>query len=319
MIQVNHLTKSFGSERAVDGISFEVARGEVLGFLGPNGAGKSTTMRVLTCYLPPTEGTVTIDGLDVVQDSIAVRSMIGYLPETTPLYTEMSVRDYLSFVARLRGMSEQEEKTRIDFVTETCGLETVITKQIDTLSKGFRQRVGLAQAMLHDPEILILDEPTSGLDPNQIVEIRELIKSLGEEKTVILSTHILPEVQASCDRVLIINKGQIVADGSPDSLQARFTGGQRVFFGVLGDGEGVAELVGSIDQIRILNSFKDNGSTVFALGSESEDDIRPQLFDLAVANQWRLTELHREEASLEDVFRQLTSVQPALKAQEVSS
>ena len=212
MIQVNHLTKSFGSERAVDDISFDVARGEVVGFLGPNGAGKSTTMRVLTCYLPPTSGSVSIDGRSVVGDSLAVRSMIGYLPETTPLYAEMTVTDYLKFIARLRGMTVEAERSRLPYVSAVCGLEGVLTKQIENLSKGFRQRVGLAQAMLHDPEILILDEPTSGLDPNQIVEIRELIQSLGEQKTVILSTHILPEVQASCDRVLIIDKGKIVAD-----------------------------------------------------------------------------------------------------------
>ncbi len=310
MIHVSHLTKRFGSELAVDDISFDVARGEVLGFLGPNGAGKSTTMRVLTCYLPPSSGTVTIDGRDVVGDSLAVRSLIGYLPETTPLYTEMTVTDYLKFVARLRGMSIEMEKSRLPFVIDVCGLEAVLNKQIETLSKGYRQRVGLAQAMLHDPEILILDEPTSGLDPNQIVEIRELIRSLGEQKTVILSTHILPEVQASCDRVLIIDKGKIVADGTPDSLQARFTGGQRVHFGVVGDGTGVADALATIDQVRVLGTETQNGSTIFMLGSDSTTDLRPRLFDMAVDRGWRLTELHREEASLEDVFRQLTSGNP---------
>jgi ABC-2 type transport system ATP-binding protein len=319
MIQVNHLTKSFGSQRAVDDISFEVARGEVLGFLGPNGAGKSTTMRVLTCYLPPTSGLVTIDGRSVVDDSLAVRSMIGYLPETTPLYVEMTVVEYLRFVARMREMSVADEKSRISYVSSVCGLETEAHKQIETLSKGYRQRVGLAQAMLHDPEILILDEPTSGLDPNQIVEIRDLIRSMGEEKTVILSTHILPEVQASCDRVLIIKDGKIVADGTPDSLQARFKGGQRVHLGVQGDGNGVAEAVEVIGSVRILASESLNGSTLFTLGSDSETDLRPQLFDLAVEQGWRLTELHREEASLEDVFRQLTSATPQLTSGEVTA
>ncbi|MFV1979728.1 MAG: ATP-binding cassette domain-containing protein [Rhodothermia bacterium] len=319
MIHVSHLTKNFGSERAVDDISFDVARGEVLGFLGPNGAGKSTTMRVLTCYLPPSSGSVTIDGRNVVDDSLAVRSLIGYLPETTPLYEEMIVTDYLKFIARLRGMSIEAENSRLPFVSDVCGLEAVLNKQIETLSKGYRQRVGLAQAMLHDPEILILDEPTSGLDPNQIVEIRELIRSMGEQKTVILSTHILPEVQASCDRVLIIDKGKIVADGSPDSLQARFTGGQRVHFGVEGDGSGVADALSTIDQIQVLGTETQNGSTIFMLGSDSTTDLRPRLFDMAVGRGWRLTELHRQEASLEDVFRQLTSGKPKPSAGEVTS
>jgi ABC-2 type transport system ATP-binding protein len=318
MIQVNHLTKTFGQERAVDDISFDVATGEVLGFLGPNGAGKSTTMRVLTCYLPPTAGSVSVDGRDVVEDSLAVRSMIGYLPESTPLYSEMSVIDYLKFIARLRGMPVEAEKSRIAFVSDVCGLESVMRKQIDTLSKGFRQRVGLAQAMLHDPEILVLDEPTSGLDPNQIVEIRELILSLGQEKTVILSTHILPEVQASCDRVLIINKGKIVADGSPDRLQEQFSGGQRIQFGVLGDGSGVEEALTGLGSLQIVDASQDDGSTLFTLSADVTADLRPQLFDLAVDRGWRLTELHREEASLEDVFRQLTSSESQL-AKEVTS
>jgi len=239
-----------------------------------------------------------------------VRSLIGYLPETTPLYADMTVADYLKFVAQLRGMSIEAEKSRLPFVSDVCGLEAVLNKQIETLSKGYRQRVGLAQAMLHDPEILILDEPTSGLDPNQIAEIRELIRSLGEQKTVILSTHILTEVQASCDRVLIIDKGKIVADGTPDSLQARFAGGQRVHFGVEGDGIGVADALTAIDQVQVLGTETQDGSTIFILGSDSTTDFRPQLFDMAVDRGWRLTELHREEASLEDVFRQLTSGNP---------
>jgi gliding motility-associated transport system ATP-binding protein len=307
MITVDRLTKTFGLERAVDDITFEVERGEVLGFLGPNGAGKSTTMRVLTCYLPPTAGHVTINGLDVTNDSLAVRRLIGYLPENTPLYPDMSVRDYLRFVAAIREMSAAEERSRISYVVDVCGLNGVLSKRIETLSKGYRQRVGLAQAMLHDPEILILDEPTSGLDPNQIVEIRELVLSLGARKTVILSTHILPEVEASCDRVLIINRGKIVADGSPESLQARFQGDQRLLFGVSGDASGVEEALKGVYGVRILTQTTDNGATVFTLGVAGAEDVRQDLFRLAVQNQWVLTELHREEARLEDVFRQLTS------------
>lgn len=307
MINVDRLTKTFGLERAVDDISFEVERGEVLGFLGPNGAGKSTTMRVLTCYLPPTAGHVTINGLDVTTDSLAVRRLIGYLPENTPLYPDMAVRDYLRFVAAIREMSPADVRSRISYVVDVCGLTGVLSKRIETLSKGYRQRVGLAQAMLHDPEILILDEPTSGLDPNQIVEIRDLVLSLGQEKTVILSTHILPEVEASCDRVLIINRGKIVADGSPESLQAQFQGDQRLLFGISGDGTGVEEALRGLYGIRVLEHAAENGATVFTLGVSGTEDVRPDLFRLAVQNQWILTELHREEARLEDVFRQLTS------------
>lgn len=307
MISVDRLTKTFGLEKAVDDISFEVQRGEVLGFLGPNGAGKSTTMRVLTCYLPPTGGRVTVNGLDVTEDSLEVRRLIGYLPESTALYTDMTVRDYLKFVAAIREMSAADERSRTSYVVDVCGLSGVLSKRIDALSKGYRQRVGLAQAMLHDPEILILDEPTSGLDPNQIVEIRDLVRSLGEQKTVILSTHILPEVEASCDRVLIINRGKIVADGSPDSLQARFTGDQRLLFGVSGDGAGVEEALGHVSGIRVIERSSENGSVVFTLGLTGEEDVRPHLFQLAVDRHWVLTELHREETRLEDVFRQLTS------------
>jgi len=307
MISVDRLTKTFGLERAVDDISFEVERGEVLGFLGPNGAGKSTTMRVLTCYLPPTSGRVTVNGLDVTADSLAIRRLIGYLPESTPLYHEMTVRDYLRFVAAIREMSAGDERSRIAYVVDVCGLTGVLSKRIETLSKGYRQRVGLAQAMLHDPEILILDEPTSGLDPNQIVEIRDLVRSLGEQKTVILSTHILPEVEASCDRVLIINRGKIVADGSPETLQAHFQGAQRLLFGVSGDGAGVEAALQSIHGISVIQQSSENGSTVFSLSLEGSSDVRSELFHLAVNRGWELTELHREEARLEDVFRQLTT------------
>ncbi|MFT5142313.1 MAG: ABC-2 type transport system ATP-binding protein [Rhodothermales bacterium] len=307
MIEVQGLTKRYGSEKAVDGITFEVKSGEVLGFLGPNGAGKTTTMKVITCYLPPSEGTVRIDGLDVRTDQLEVRRKIGYLPEHTPLYMDMRVYDYLEFMAAMRGVATNRRPGRIADMADVCGLGTVLQKPIEALSKGYRQRVGLAQAMIHDPEILILDEPTTGLDPNQIVEIRELIKSIGREKTVILSTHILPEVQASCDRVLIIHRGQLVADGTPQDLQDSFSGGQRIQFGV-SDSTGVQEALMARGDIRVLSQSSESfGNTVFTLGSDRKDDLCPELFRLAVDQGWTMTELHRDQANLEDVFRQLTA------------
>jgi ABC-2 type transport system ATP-binding protein len=307
MIEVRSLTKRYGTERAVDSISFDVPTGEVLGFLGPNGAGKTTTMKVVSCYLPPSEGTVLVDGIDVREDPLSVRQKIGYLPENTPLYPEMTVVDYLDFVASMRGISANMRPGCIDNMTDVCGLGDVVGKRIDALSKGYRQRVGLAQAMIHDPAILILDEPTTGLDPNQIVEIRELIKNVGREKTVILSTHILPEVQASCDRVLIIHRGRLVADGTPGDLQTRFSGGQRIQFGVAGSGGGVEEQLVSTGDWMVLEASRQEGESVFTISTDRVDDVRPDLFRLAVEQGWTLTELHRDRANLEDVFRQLTS------------
>jgi ABC-2 type transport system ATP-binding protein len=306
MIEVRELTKRYGSEVAVDRISFSVRAGEVVGFLGPNGAGKTTTMKVITGYLPPTEGTVLVDGLDVRQDSLAIRRKIGYLPENTPLYADMITYDYLEFVAAMRGVEGAARRRRLAEVVEVCGLGEVLNKRIETLSKGYRQRVGLAQAMVHDPPILILDEPTSGLDPNQIVEIRTLIKTLGRQKTVILSTHILPEVQASCDRVLIIHRGRIVADGTPDALQSAH-GGQRIWFGVQASEAEVRAALAQIDAVQIeeLRSESD-GSLLLRLSADGRRDLRPELFRLAVDRGWTLTELHRERVDLEEVFRQLT-------------
>lgn len=307
MIEVQGLTKRYGSERAVDAISFEVKSGEVLGFLGPNGAGKTTTMKVITCYLPPSEGTVRVNGVDVREDPLAVRKQIGYLPEHTPLYLDMRVYDYLSFVAAMRGIPSDRRAGRIADMADVCGLGEVLQKPIEALSKGYRQRVGLAQAMIHDPEILILDEPTTGLDPNQIVEIRELIKAVGREKTVILSTHILPEVQASCDRVLIIHRGRLVADGTPQDLKDSFSGGQRVQFGIMA-GSGVSDTLNARSDFQVLDHRTEpSGETLYTVSSDRTDDIRPDLFKLAVEQGWTLTELHRDQANLEDVFRQLTA------------
>jgi len=307
MIEVSALVKRYGDERAVDDISFQVPAGQILGFLGPNGAGKTTTMKVITCYLPPTEGSVRVDGLDVTSDSLAIRNRIGYLPEHTPLYHEMLVVDYLKFVAEMRGLSEADAKRRIDEMADVCGIRTVLAKRIEALSKGYRQRVGLAQALIHDPPILILDEPTTGLDPNQIVEIRELIKDIGREKTVLLSTHILPEVQASCDRVLIIHRGKLVADGTPDDLQAGHTGAQRVRFAAQTSVDDVRSALSEWHDISLVTADQTNGEAVVTLATERTDDLRPELFRLAVDRGWVMTELVREQANLEDVFRSLTS------------
>ncbi len=308
MIEVRGLTKTYGTERAVDDISFEVQRGEVLGFLGPNGAGKSTTMKVITCYLQPTVGTVLVDNHDVTQDSLKVRQYIGYLPESTALYQDMNTYEYLSFVASMRGVASKDIPKQIAYMAEVCGIGSVLGKRIETLSKGFRQRVGLAQAMIHNPDIVILDEPTSGLDPNQIVEIRELIKGIGTEKTVILSTHILSEVQASCDRVLIINKGKLVADGSPDDLKAAFSGAQRIKIGLFDPPADAEDVLNGVEHLRVTDrESAGDRETVFTLTTDLKEDFRVPLFQLAVDRGWTLSELHRDQVNLEDVFRQLTS------------
>lgn len=308
MIEVQQLTKRYGAEIAVDKISFNVKKGEVLGFLGPNGAGKTTTMKVVTCYLPPSGGQVLVDGMNVTQEALAVRERIGYLPENTPLYREMITYDYLVFAAEMRGVPSEKQSRRIAEMTEVCGLGDVLAKRIDTLSKGYRQRVGLAQALIHDPPILILDEPTSGLDPNQIVEIRHLITALGREKTVILSTHILSEVEASCDRVLIINNGTLVADGTPAELQAHFMGRQHIQLGIQGKEDDVLSTLESWGKAQLTGHQADhNGAILYDLSADPSDDLRPELFHLAVEKGWVLTELHGVQADLEDVFRSLTT------------
>jgi len=309
MIEVEDLTKNYGLTRAVNKVSFSVKRGEVLGFLGPNGAGKSTTMKMLTCYLAPTAGRAMVAGHDVFSDSLEVRKRVGYLPEDTPIYRDMTVVEFLEFAAALRGMDRSKIAGRIKEIGLRCGLGDVAGKLVGELSKGFRQRVGLAQAMLHDPDIVILDEPTSGLDPNQIVEIRSLIKEIGREKTVILSTHILPEVQATCSRVVIINDGKLVADGTPDELRARTHGGR---YRVVVESNGVAKEAIRDQLARLAGVTRcelitgEEGSHSFALDAGGTNDLRKPIFRAAVDNRWTLLELARESASLEDVFRNLT-------------
>jgi ABC-2 type transport system ATP-binding protein len=310
MIRCDRLTKVYGPHTAVNQISFEVPRGQVLGFLGPNGAGKSTTMKMLTCFLAPTSGRAEVGGLDITRHSFEVRKKIGYLPEDTPLYRDMTVLEYLDYVTRLRRVPADERRSRIKKVGEITGIMDVLGKTIGELSKGYRQRVGLTQAIVHDPQILILDEPTSGLDPNQIVEIRALIKELGQSKTVILSTHILPEVQATCDRVVIIADGRLVADGKPDDLVSRERSNKfRVLLEAGPAFEAVRDKLAAIDGVTsVAEAPSETGTLQVVLTTDGGKDIRKDIFRCAVDNQWPLLELDRREASLEEVFGRLTRV-----------
>lgn len=298
-VKVQHLVKTYDTQRAVDDVSFEAHAGEVLGFLGPNGAGKTTTMKIITGYLPQTAGTVQVCGFDVVSQSIESRACVGYLPEHNPLYRDMYVLEYLQFAAGLHGVKNAVKRT--DEMIERTGLQSHRHKQIGELSKGYRQRVGLAQAMLHDPQVLILDEPTSGLDPNQIVEIRQLIRDLGKEKTVILSTHILGEVEAVCDRAVIINKGKLVADSPIEELKQQFSG-QNLITVEFAQDVTEKQLAG----IRHVQSVKKLANRRWQLVSAVKNDVRSDVFAFAVANQLTLLELHKEVFSVEDVFQQLT-------------
>lgn len=301
-LEVQNLSKQYGQQWAVDGISFQVERGEVVGFLGPNGAGKSTTMKIVTAYLPPSKGTVKVAGMDVVSNSLNVRKSIGYLPEHNPLYTDMYVHEYLRFCGGIFKLSGDGLRMRVGEIIELCGLEREQHKKIESLSKGYRQRVGLAQAMLHNPEVLILDEPTSGLDPNQLQEIRRLIKSISRNKTVLFSTHIMQEVQAICDRVVVINKGKIVAD---DSIQ-----------NLLKSGSGKKVLTVEFDkpiqletllQVKGVQNVFSAGVNIYKIESETGADVRAELFKFATEQNLSLIGLKLEETSLEAVFKQLTS------------
>jgi len=311
MIEVKNLNKSYGSLQAVQDVSFAIERGEIVGFLGPNGAGKSTTMKIITGFIPQSDGTVTVDGTDIGKDSLAVRKRIGYLPESNPLYTDMLVYDYLEHVATIRGVAKKERHSRIATVANLCGLADRVGQQIATLSKGFRQRVGLAQALIHDPDILILDEPTSGLDPNQIVEIRNLIKRLGENRTIILSTHNLPEVMATCSRMLIIHNGQLVADGTPSDLQAREEDTQRVKVVVKSaDANAVQSALSGVEGADSVQPAltAEPDAIAFEVVGERDAELRPAIYQLAVAQGWELIELHRQVLDLEGIFRKLTQV-----------
>ena len=308
MIEVRDLTKRFGITQAVNGVSFDINRGEILGFLGPNGAGKTTTMRIITCYLQPTSGTVEVDGMDAATHSMEVRQKIGYLPESAPIYGDMNVVDYLMFVAEMRRIPSADRRGKVRRAIEVCSLGEVLHKNTGQLSSGYRQRCGLAQAIVHDPQILVLDEPTRGLDPNQIVEIRSLIRELGREKTVVFSTHILSEVEAMCDRVLIINRGEKVFDGTKKELQAGMSGNERVLVEMRATGDPVPVLR-ALPGVDAVNVVAKDGNGVIRLHVESARgrDVREQVFTAAVQNHWILLEMRRETVSFEDVFRELTA------------
>jgi ABC-2 type transport system ATP-binding protein len=319
MIQVDSLIKRYGSFTAVGGISFDVRAGEVLGFLGPNGAGKTTTMRILTSFLAPTSGRAQIAGYDVFEQALEARARIGYLAEGTPLYKDMTVLEYLNFIADMRSLPRGEARTRrLRNVVEQCGIDDRLGFLIGELSKGFKQRVGLAQAILHEPEVLILDEPTSGLDPNQIVEIRQVIRDIGAEKTVIFSTHIMQEVQAVCSRVLIISNGKIAADGSPDELQRQAHGEHEIVVELIGELEacksGLSAVlgVGTVTELPADEGTAEGGRR-FAVLAKDGADPRAEIFRMASQKGLVLTELRRERASLEEVFRNLTSAATAGK------
>ena len=309
VIDIRGITKRFGDTVAVDDVSFCVSRGEVLGFLGPNAAGKTTTMRILTCYMVPDEGTASIAGHDILEDPIEVRRRLGYLPESAPLYLDMGVVEHLRFVAEMRGIPADRIESRVRDMVDVCGLGTVLHKDVAELSKGYRQRVGLAITMIHDPDILILDEPTTGLDPSQIIEIRELIKRIGTEKTVILSTHILPEVEATSSRVLIINEGRIVASGTPNELADMAIGseGVRVTLSAPADEARarLGELLG-VSEIEVIADEAD-GYRTFSIRGDDGTALADRVFDLVRDRGWRLRELTRETASLEDIFLRLTT------------
>ncbi|NRB64574.1 MAG: gliding motility-associated ABC transporter ATP-binding subunit GldA [Saprospiraceae bacterium] len=298
-VTVEHLTKRYGNQLALDDVSFSASRGEILGFLGPNGAGKTTTMKILTGFVSATAGQASVNGFDVRTESKAVRQSVGYLPEHNPLYLDMYVQEYLRFVAGLNGMKKPQKQ--VDSLIERTGLGREQHKQIGALSKGYRQRVGLAQAMLHDPEVLILDEPTSGLDPNQLVDIRKLIKDLGAEKTVIFSTHIMQEVQALCDRVLIIDQGNLVANDTMSELQSRLAGEKRVTIGLIGAEK--PEFLMRLDGVKRLQATNTNQWQVY---TDHKVDLRADIFRACVENNRVLIELHQESVSVEDIFQKLT-------------
>ncbi len=312
MIEVRELTKSYGTTVAVNQVTFEAHAGEVLGFLGPNGAGKTTTMRILTCYLSADAGSATVAGYDVFEESVEVRKHIGYLPESAPLYTDMGVIEYLNFMTQVRDIPKSQRKERTRTVIDICGLEDVIQKDIGELSKGYRQRVGLAQSLIHDPPILILDEPTSGLDPSQIIEIRNLIKNIGQEKLVLFSTHILPEVSATCSRILIINNGTIVANGTPEELSHQAKGEEIVHITIRGVKEAIEAELGELEFVSQWNCVgTDDGTASYQINADHGSDAAEALFHMVVENRWSLTELRQESVDLEDVFLNLTHKEQA--------
>ncbi len=310
MIDVKQVTRYFGKVAAVNDISFQVEKGEILGFLGPNAAGKTTTMRVLTTYLPATSGTASIAGFDVHEQSMEVRKRIGYLPENPPLYQEMRVRDYLNFVAKIKGVESKNISTAVGEAMEKTAITNVSSRVIKHLSKGYKQRVGLAQAIVHNPDVLILDEPTMGLDPKQIIEVRELIKGLAGDHTIILSTHILPEVSMTCERVVIINKGKVVAEDTPENLTKNLSGSQQLTVSIGGPVKEIQENLLKIKGVETVTA-KENGNgkdySTLVVESKSKEEIRPLIAKSIVEKGWSLYEMKSRDISLEDVFLHLTT------------
>ena len=308
MIEVQHLTKRYGRVTAVDDVSFKVEPGEILGFLGPNGAGKTTTMRILTGYMPASEGRATVAGYDVFTHPIEAKRRTGYLPETPPLYPDMTVREYLDFVARIKGIPPAERTSRVDAVMQRTHVADMAARHCGKLSKGYRQRVGLAQAILHNPEVLVLDEPTAGLDPKQIIETRDLIRSLAGDHTIVLSTHILPEVAQTCQRVVIINKGRVVAVDSPENLTGRLHGAGTIFVQVDAAGADVAPALATVPGVtRVAPADTRPGSGAFEIETERGRDVRRELSREIVTRGWGLLELRPMRLSLEEVFLQVTT------------
>jgi ABC-2 type transport system ATP-binding protein len=311
MIKVENLEKSFGTKRAVAGVTFSVERGEILGFLGPNGAGKSTTMRMITGFIPPTGGKVSVGGHDIVDDPIAAKKLIGYLPENAPSYNDMTVYGFLAFCAELRGLHGDARKKAVHRAVEMCFLEPVMYQSVDTLSKGYRHRTCLAQSILHDPQVLILDEPTDGLDPNQKHEARQLIRRMGEKKAIIFSTHILEEVEAVCSRAIIIDRGKIVANGTPHELKQRSDVAGAVSLRVVGvPAEAVKSRLASVSGARKATIVKEDGSSVWARAYPAEGSVNGTLArgvaEVCVKEGWKFEELHTEEGRLDEVFRSIT-------------
>ncbi len=309
-LTVQGISKSFGAIRAVDDVSFTVGRGQVVGFLGPNGAGKSTTMRMITQFLDPDQGEIRLDGVPLAADPIAAKRRIGYLPENNPLYTDMLTTDYLTFVARLRDLTGSEATAAIDDAVAATAIEEVYYRPIGELSKGFRQRVGLAQAILHRPDLLVLDEPTEGLDPSQRLEIRHLIERVGRDRTVILSTHVLSEVSKTCSQLLIINAGKIVADGLTDTLVAEASGSVKIL--VEAEGDGVADRIGSLEGVQQVEARESSGDgrVAVTVTASGDKDVRPEIFGMAKDRGWILYELSQQSRSLEDLFLKLTKQEP---------
>jgi ABC-2 type transport system ATP-binding protein len=306
MIKVENLTKRYAGQTAIQNLNFEVGKGEIMGFLGPNGAGKTTTMRILASFMPPTSGRASVAGFDIFEHSLQARAHLGYMPENNPLYNDMRVTEYLDYRAALKGVAHRRVGERVGDVKELCGLKDVEKKIIGALSKGFRQRVGLADALLHEPDLLILDEPTIGLDPNQIRQVRELIKNLGKQHTILLSTHILPEVEMTCSRVIIIHKGRIEACDTPENLLNQIRTASGVLLEAKTGSDNGAEELRRIPGVKDVSVSRDGDWQVFSLRADAEADVRPEVFRLASDRRWTVRELSQRRATLEDVFVEIT-------------